>query len=133
MKPTAEELDRLRTKPRNGHPTLANTEALFLLQQAAVNSTLLTGSVEWDYFLSQMQFWLQKTREQASTFRLAIENPYATDAMAQGARRDLILCNERIAVLEAVMNFPSQVKAAGEKAKIELEAIGEKRLEQSPE
>ena len=131
MKLTAEEELAIRdraAKPRNGHAVLSNAETLFFLQQAGVQASLLTGSPEWDRFLSQMQFWVDRTREQANAFRAALENPYISEDEARMARRDLILCNERIAVLEAVIKFPSQAKVAGDKAALELEAIGAKSI-----
>lgn len=134
MKLTEAELQSVReraSKPRNGHASLSNAETLFYLQQAGVQAALLTGSPEWDRFLSQMQFWVDATREQANAFRSALENPYLTEDQARNARRDLILCNERIAVLEAVIKFPSQAQQAGEQAKLELEAIGSKAIAQT--
>ena len=134
MKPTEAELKSIREraiKPKNGHASLSHPEALFFLQQAAVQSALLTGSPEWDYFLSQMQFWVNQTKLQADTFRSALENPYIDELLASRARRDLILCNERIAILNAVIKFPSDIKQAGEQAKLDIEAIGAKALETS--
>ena len=94
------------------------------LQQASLKSDYLTGNEHWDYFLSLLQNTKSEYEQLRDQCRMALENPATTDTdYIASWRQQLLLCNERISTLDAVMKLPKDLHEVGEKAKLQIEKL----------
>lgn len=103
---------------------------LEMLQQASVKSEQLTNDANWDYFLTLIQEWINVTKENAQHFRSALESPDLVNTESRKQMENyLLLCNERIIILDAVISLPKQIMENYGNAKLELEKIGKDKIE----
>lgn len=114
----------LNQKKENKHNGATSTRITNMLQQASVKQEYLTNDENWNYYLTLIQSWIDKTRLNAQSFRDALESP---DLVSQDERKKflnyLMICNERIGVLEAVIALPKQIIEDHEKAKLAIDDI----------
>jgi len=86
--------------------------------RAAVSAENLTGTEEWDLFLSYLQKILESSKEQENQFEGRLMSPELFDPEKMSYYKSQVLkFKERTEVLEFVMGFPKQIMDAGEVSK----------------
>ena len=103
---------------------------LEMLQQASIKQENMTTDQNWNYYLTLIQGWIDKTRENAIQFRSALESPDLVNVDQRKQLENYLLqCNERISILDAVIALPNQIMKSFEDAKLELQEIGKDNIE----
>lgn len=134
MRADREEWEELQKEKGNGRSYKNNVDSLRILemlQQASIKSEQLTNDTNWDYYLTLVQGWIDKTKENAQLFRSNLESPDLVNTERRKQMQNyLLLCNERILILDAVISLPKQIMENYENAKLELEEIGKDKIEE---
>lgn len=95
-----------------------------MLKQASVKSERLTNSEEWDYYLSLLSEWVYKTNAHAEQLRSALESPdFVNIEKRRQAENYLMISNDRVNVLEAVMDIPKQIMDGDRQVELHLRDI----------
>lgn len=100
------------------------------MEQASLNAEHLTHDSTWNIFLQMLQSWVEQTSEQVKFFETKLISPeVVNNDQIHKLKNYIIMCHERIAVLESVIALPVQIMEAGQLAKLELEQIGSRNKE----
>lgn len=92
--------------------------ALEYLSQAAVKAELLTGSPQWDVFLSYLQSTRDVCAQQLAGFERVLVDPrVVNDDDMRRAKISAVECRARIETLDSVMTLPAQIMSEGTKAR----------------
>ena len=104
------EQQKLNNKDEVRHNGANSAHITNMLQQASVKLTTLTNDENWNYYLTLLQSWIEKTRISAEHFRKALESPDLVDRSDRKKYQNyLMICNERMTVLNAVIGLPKQI------------------------
>jgi len=115
----------------NGSDHLAVFE---MLHQASVKQEQLTNDDNWNYYLTLIQEWINKTKQHAEDFRIMLESPDFVNAdERKRLENHLLRCNERIVVLEATISLPNEIIKSYQDAQLHLEEIGKQNIEDEAE
>lgn len=116
-----EEFDELAAK----RPT-AGTDRKVLagLAQAALKMEAVTSDASWDTYLSYIQRAIEVAQGQKKAAIDRVSSPQLVNPDHIAAvRNEILLCGERIRVLEIVVNMPAEIKRVGGDAKKMLAAL----------
>ena len=106
------------------HNGATSSHIINMLQQASVKQKYLTNDENWDYYLSLIQSWIEKTKTSAGHFRNALESPECVNRdEREKIKNYLMICNERIGTLEAVIALPNQIIEDHEHAELDIAMI----------
>lgn len=96
----------------------ADLRHLRALQQAEVAANNLTGSPEWDVFLSYVQHAVKETTEQRDAWQRRLNAPDVVDHTELLKIKIAIAeCNARIDAWTVAIALPADIKRNGNKAK----------------
>lgn len=111
-----------KSNERLAKEKLSHNPGLEMLQQAAVSQDLLTKDDHWDYYLSLIQSWIEKTEKQKENFRdLSLSPDIVNIDDQQRIKNYYIQCSERLSVLQAVIQIPHQIIKQHEDIKLQLD------------
>ena len=106
------------------HNGAASSHITNMLQQASIKQENLTNDDNWNYYLTLIQSWVEKTILNAEQFREALESP---DLVNPDDRKKLenylMICNERVSTLMAVIALPKQIIDDYANASLDIEEI----------
>ena len=102
-----------------------NSEMLAMMQQSAIKMEQMTRDENWNYFMTLLQSSIDKTKLDRANFFQQLTSPdVSSNELISLLRNYIILSDERIKTLEAVLLLPKQIIENGENAKIVLSEIG---------
>lgn len=95
------------------------------VMRQAVDATNLTGSPEWDLFLSCIEAARTQAKQAQDYYSSILHDPTIVDAntMAQ-AKSSYTVASERVKVLDEIVKVPADIIKAGEQAKDLLTLLG---------
>lgn len=94
------------------------------LAQAALKAEAVTGDPAWDTYVSYIQRALNVARERRQAAMEQVSSPRLVNPDQIAAiRNQILLCDERIRVLEIVVNMPAEIKRVGSVAKEKLKLL----------
>ena len=121
----------LQTKSRDQRAQM-DQPGLELIAQAGVKAGNLTEHPLWDTFLSYLQAGVETAKADVATLRTTLEDPNLNDhVQILGVKAALLLRNERITVLEAVIALPKEIIEQGGRAKLVLDKIESEKAAES--
>ena len=102
-----------------------NSEMLAMMQQSAIKMEQMVRDENWNYFMTLLQSSIDKTKSDRENFFRQLTSPdVSSSELISLLRNYIILSDERIKTLEAVLLLPKQIIENGENAKIVLSEIG---------
>lgn len=109
--------DRLRERRKEREPELRRAV------QAATAMEQMTGSPEWDYFLSRVEALRQEAEEERKRALEHLEDPsIVSDESIRKARVTGAMARAAIVALDKVLEIPKQALEDGKRAKRVLDA-----------
>lgn len=91
------------------------------LARQPVRMEALTNDESWDFFLSFIEGFIQRTTEIRDDTITKLRDPkLVNDDLVRGLRAEIAALDTRIAVLEEVIALPKYLREQGEKARDEL-------------
>jgi len=130
MKPDRGEIQDIFEKQSRGPQLTQMSSMLNKMEQAAINAENLTQDNNWNIYLQMLQAWVEHTKNEVKIFTDQLSSPEIVNPdLIFRLKNYIIMCQERIAVLESVIALPVQIMDAGEQAKLELEKIGGEKQE----
>ncbi len=116
--------DYLESNERLGKETLNHQPQLEMLHQAAVKSDLLTKDDGWDFYLTLIQSWIEKTELQKNQFKeLSLSADIVNEDEQRRIKNYYLQCSERLVVLQEIITIPKQIVEQHEKIALNLKEI----------
>lgn len=125
MKPDRSEIKQLQQRLKNNNAFADMRQLLTKMEQAAVPQEALTNDNNWNIYLQMLQSWVEATEAQIEIFERQLRSPELVNPDQTAMIKNyLLMCDERLAVLQSVMALPGQIIESGKEAKLELSRIG---------